>query len=145
MDRLAQKHQADEIATRLEAGESVTALATEYGLSRITIWRRANQGISVRMPNMDDQDGQREELNAIVWQQIMEATQKNDVKSLIPLLERVAKMNGLDHSHRVQEAQLQLDAARVKLIANAMTTALEKADIPIAQRRKVLELIANAS
>lgn len=144
MDRLAQKHQADEIATRLEAGESVTVLAAEYGLSRITIWRRANQGIAARMPSMNDQDSQREELNAIVWTQIMEATDKGDVKALIPLLERVAKMNGLDHSHRVQEAQLQLDAARVRLLADAMTTALEKAEIPVKQRRKVLELIASA-
>jgi neutral trehalase len=144
MDRLAQKHQADEIATRLEAGESVTALAAEYGLSRITVWRRGNQGIAARMPGMDDRDEARAEITAILWTEIMEATQTNDRKALVPLLDRYARMNGLDHSHRVEEAKLQLDAVRVKLLSDAMTNALEQAEVSIPQRRKVLELIANA-
>lgn len=142
MDRIAQKHQADEIATRLEAGESVTALATEYGLHRQTIWRRANQGIAARMPGMDDRDGQRAEINALLWAEVMEATDKGDVRSLVPLLDRMAKMNGLDHSHRVEEAKLQLDAARVTLLAQRMAEALKAADIPPEQQVKVLELVA---
>jgi hypothetical protein len=145
MDRFAQKHQADEIATRLEAGESVTALATEYGLSRVTVWRRANQGLAARMPHMDDREEQRQEINALLWAEVMEATQKGDTRNLVPLLDRMAKMNGLDHAHRVEEAKLQLDAARVQLLSTAMTQALEQADIPIPQRRKVLELIANGA
>lgn len=142
MDRLAQKHQADEIATRLEAGESVTALAAEYGLHRQTIWRRANQGIASRMPDMDDRDGQRAEINALLWAEVMEATDKGDVRSLVPLLDRMAKMNGLDHTHRVEEAKLQLDAARVTLLAQRMAEALKAADIPPEQQVKVLELVA---
>lgn len=143
MDRLAQKHQSDEIATRLEAGESVTALATEYGLSRYTIWRRGNQGIAARMPDMDDTETQRREATAIVWSQIMEATERGDTQALIPLLDRLAKFNGLDFSHRVQQAQLQLDAARIRLMSEKMTTALEAAGIPVPQRRAVLELMVS--
>lgn len=143
MDRLAQHKQANEIALRLDKGETVTALATEYGLERTTVWRRANQGIAARMPDMDDTDTQRREATAIVWQQIMEATERGDTKELIPLLDRLTKFNGLDFTHRVQAAQLQLDAARIRLMSDRMTTALEQAGIPVAQRRQVLELMVS--
>lgn len=145
MDRLAQRKQADEIATRLDAGESVTDLANEYGLHRQTIWRRANQGIGARFPGMDDRDESREEITAMLWRRIETNFEKGDDKTVALLLERLTKLNGLDHTHRLQEAQLNLDAARIRLMAERMAAALEEADIPISQRRKVLELIAGTS
>lgn len=143
MDRIAQRKQADEIATRLDAGETVNALATEYGLSRITIWRRANQGIGARFPSMDDRDQSREETTAILWRNIMAADQAGDRKELVTLLDRYSRMNGLDHTHRVQEAQLHLDAARVRLLAERMGEALDAANIPVEQRRAVLEALTD--
>lgn len=145
MDRLAQKHQADEIATRLEAGESVTALAAEYGLSRVTVWRRANQGLAARMPNMDDDSESRQELTGILWNRIAAASEKGDDKALVMLVDRLNKMNGFDHTHRVDLARLRLDAAKIELLAQTMTKALEAAEVSLPQRRKVLEAIAHAN
>jgi hypothetical protein len=145
MDRLAQQKQANEIATRLDAGESVTQLATEYGLERTTIWRRGNQGIAARMPHMDDDTESREELTGILWKRIAACSEKGDDKALVMLVDRLNKMNGFDHTHRIDLARLRLDAARIELMSQAMTRALEQADVPIPQRRRVLELIANAN
>lgn len=145
MDRLAQQKQADEIATRLDNGEKVTDLATEYGISRITLWRRGNQGIAARMPHMDDDQESREELTGILWRRIAVASEKGDDKALVMLVDRLNKMNGFDHTHRIDLARLKLDAARIELMATAMTKALEQADVPIPQRKRVLELIANAN
>lgn len=145
MDRIAQRHQADEIAQRLETGEKVDDLATEYGLSRVTIWRRGNQGFAARMPHMDDDQESREELTAILWRRIAATSAMGDDRALVMLVDRLNKMNGFDHTHRIDLARLKLDAARIELMATAMTRALEEAEVPVAKRRRVLELIANAN
>lgn len=143
MDRLAQRKQADEIASRLDAGESVTNLANEYGLHRQTIWRRGNQGIGSRFPGMDDRDESREEITAMLWRRIESNFEAGDDKTVALLLERLAKLNGLDHSHRLHEAQLNLDAARIRLMADKMGEALERAGIDKTQRRAVLEALTD--
>lgn len=143
MDRLAQRKQADEIASRLDAGENVTDLASEYGLSRVTVWRRANQGIGSRFPGMDDRDESREEITAMLWRRVEVNFEKGDDKTVALLLERLAKLNGLDHAHRLQEAQLRLDATRIRLLADRMGQALDAAGIPIEQRRAVLEALTD--
>lgn len=143
MDRLAQRKQADEIAARLDAGESVTALAAEYGLHRQTIWRRGNQGIGARFPGMDDRDESREEITAMLWRRVEANFEKGDDKTVALLLERLSKLNGLDHAHRLQEAQLRLDATRIRLLADRMGQALDAAGIPIEQRRAVLEALTD--
>lgn len=145
MDRLAQQKQANEIATRLDNGESVNDLALEYGLERTTIWRRGNQGLAARMPHMDDDQESREELTAILWRRIAVTSAMGDDKALVMLVDRLNKMNGFDHTHRIDLARLKLDAARIELMATAMTRALEEAEVPVAKRRRVLELIANAN
>lgn len=139
---MAQQRQADEIARRLDDGESVTALAAEYGLHRQTIWRRANQGVAARMPDKDDENGWREELTAVLTRRIVEVSIKGDDKALVPLIDRLAKLNGYDHAHRLDVARLRLDAARVQMLAQRMDQALEQAGVPPVQRVQVLELIA---
>ena len=141
----AQQIQANEIARRLDQGETVQALADEYGISRITIWRRANQGFAATMPDKDDDSGWRDELTAVLTQRIVANSVTGDDKALVPLIDRLAKLNGYDHAHRMDVARLRLDAARVQLIAERMETALTAAGLPRATQVKVLEQLAAAS
>jgi hypothetical protein len=123
-------------------GESFEALAEEYECHYDVMRRWVKHGRRYDAPDMDDRDGQRGELNGILWAEILEATEADDPKALVPLVDRLSKMNGLDHAHRVQEAQLQLDAARITLLGQRMAEALKAADIPPEQQVKVLELVA---
>lgn len=138
------RNRAIEAHRRHVDGELIKDIADSYDAHPDVVARWIKHGRRFDAPNMDARDEQREELNGILWAEILEATEADDPKALVPLVDRLTKMNGLDHSHRVEEAKLQLDAARVRLLAERMTQALEGADIPIEQRRKVLELIAHA-
>lgn len=139
------RQRAIEVHRRHRDGELIKDIANEYDAHPDVVGRWIKHGRRYDAPNMDDRDTQREEITGILWAEILEATEDGDTKSLPALIDRMAKLNGLDHTHRVQEAQLQLDAARVKLLADAMSNALEQAEVPVPQRRRVLELIANAN
>lgn len=137
------RQRAIELHRRHLNGETLTELAAEYECHYDVMRRWIKHGRRYDAPDMDDRDTQRRELTGILWAEILQAADEGDTKALPALLDRLSKFNGLDHAHRVQEAHLQLHAAQVKLLSDAMTTALEAADIPIPQRRKVLELIAS--
>lgn len=137
------RKRAIEVHRRHFNGELIKDLADEYNAHPDVVGRWIKHGRRYDAPHMDDRDTQRDELNGILWAEILEATEADDPKALVPLIDRYTKMNGLDHAHRLQEAHLQLHAAQVRLLSDAMTTALEAADIPIPQRRRVLELIAS--
>lgn len=132
---------AIEVHRRNIGGETLTELAEEYACSHEAMRLWVKHGRRYDAPDMDDRDGQRAEANSILWGEIWEATEKGDGKEVVVLLDRLSKFNGLDHSHRVQEAKLQLDAARIQLMSTTMTKALEGAEVPVSQRRKVLELM----
>lgn len=136
---------AIEVHRRHYDGETFEALAEEYECHYDVMRRWVKDGRKYDAPHMDDRDAQREQLTGILWAEILETAEDGDAKALPALLDRLAKFNGLDHAHRVQEAQLQLDAAKVRMLATVMTTALEQAEVPIPQRKRVLELIAHAS
>jgi transposase-like protein len=140
--REARQQLQHEVALRLANGEKVNDVAEELGISRITLWRWNNQAIAEAMPHMDDRDEWREELTGVIADRIRETSTKGDDRSLVALVDRLAKLNGLDHSHRVDEARLQLDSARVRLLAERMATALNAAGVPPEQQVKVLELVA---
>lgn len=136
-----QQQQANEIATRLARGESVQSLATEYGLSRITIWRRNQQGNAELTPDLEDVQQWRQLLTDTLTDQIVKATDEDDRKSLVALVDRVSKLNGFDHNDRLNTARLKLDEARIRLMGERMGQALESAGIPVEQRRAVLEAL----
>lgn len=139
------RQRAIEVHRRHYDGETYEALAAEYDCHYDVMRRWVKHGRRYDAPHMDDRDNQRAQATAILWAEILEASDNGDTKSLPALLDRLAKMNGLDHAHRVQEAQLQLDAAKVRMLSDLMLTALEQADVEVPKRRKVLELIANAN
>lgn len=134
-----------EVCLRLARGEKVNDLADEYGVTRMTIWRWNNQATAEAMPHMDDREEWREELTGVISEALQKACEAGDDKAIVSLIDRLAKLNGLDHTHRVQEAHLQLHAAQVTLMADTMKQALETAGVSLEQRREVLELIAHAN
>lgn len=131
-----------DVAVRLANGEPVNDIADDYGLSRMTIWRWNNQAVAEAMPHMDNRDEWREELTGVLSERIRDTSLKGDDRSLVSLIDRLARLNGLDHTHRVDEARLQLDAARVRMLAERMGNALDAAGIPKAKQLEVLEQIA---
>jgi transposase-like protein len=139
------RQRAIDVHQRHIAGETYEELADEYGCHYDVMRRWVKHGRRYDAPDMDDRDEQRAQATGILWAEILEASEEGDTKALPPLLDRLAKMNGLDHAHRVQEAQLKLDAAKVQMLSNLMLTALEQAEVEIPKRRKVLELIAGTS
>lgn len=140
--REARHQMQHEVAVRLANGESPKDVADDYGISRITLWRWNNQAIAEAMPHMDDRDEWREELTGVLSDRIQAASSKGDDRSLVALIDRLSRLNGLDHTHRVDEARLQLDAARIRMLADRMGNALDAAGIPEDQQIKVLEQIA---
>jgi transposase len=136
------RQRAIEVHRRHLDGELIKDIADDYNAHPDVVGRWIKHGRRYDAPNMDDRDGQRTELNGILWAEILEATEADDPKALVPLVDRLTKMNGLDHSHRVQEAQLHLDAARIRLMAERMGKALDAAGVPPDQQIKVLELVA---
>lgn len=122
-------------------GEDIQEMADEYGCHYDVMRRWIKTGRRYIHPDMNDRDAQRQEANSILWAEIVEATEAGDSKEVVILLDRLAKFNGLDHSHRVQEAKLHLQAAEIQLMSTTMTKALEGANVPVAQRREVLELM----
>lgn len=131
-----------EVALRIAQGEKVNDIAEELGISRMTLWRWNNQAVAEAMPHMDDREEWREELTGVIAQRIQDTATKGDDRALVALVDRLAKLNGLDHSHRAEEARLQLDSARVRLLAERMAQALNAAGVPTEQQVKVLELVA---
>lgn len=131
-----------EACLRIARGEKINDLAEEYGVTRMTLWRWNNQATAEAMPHMDDRDEWREELTGVLAEALQNACESGDDKGIVSLIDRLAKLNGLDHAHRVQEAQLQLDAARVRLLAERMGQALDAAGVPTEQQIKVLEHVA---
>lgn len=109
----------------------------------MTLWRWNNQALAEAMPHMDDRDEWREELTGVLSTALQEACEKNDDRAIVTVIDRIAKLNGLDHTHRVDEARLQLDAARIKLMVERMGAALNKAGVPADQQEQVLEALAN--
>lgn len=140
--REARQQLQHDVALRLANGETVNDVAEDLGISRMTLWRWNNQAIAEAMPHMDDRDEWREELTGIIADRIRQTSTKGDDRSLVALIDRLARLNGLDHSHRVDEARLQLDAARIRLLAERMAKALTAAGIPQEQQLEVLEQIA---
>lgn len=132
-----------EACLRIARGEKINDLAEEYGVTRMTLWRWNNQALAEAMPHMDNRDEWREELTGVLSEALQNACESGDDKAIVSLIDRLSKLNGLDHAHRVQEAQLQLHAAQVKLIADTMKQALETAGVDLEQRKRVLEAIAH--
>lgn len=139
--REARQQLQHEVALRVAQGDKITDLAEEYGISRITLWRWNNQAIAEAMPHMDDRDEWREELTGVLSDRIHTCSIKGDDRNLVSLIDRLTKLNGLDHSHRVDEARLKLDAARIRLLAERMGHALEAAGVPPDQQERVLEAL----
>jgi transposase-like protein len=139
------RQRAIDVHRRHIDGETFEELAAEFGCHYDVMRRWVKHGRRYDAPDMDDRDEQRKQATGILWAEILEATDDGDTKALPGLIDRLAKMNGLDHAHRVQEAQLKLDAAKVQMLSDLMLAALEQAEVEIPKRRKVLELIANAS
>lgn len=141
--REARQQLQHEVALRLATGEKVNDIAEELGISRITLWRWNNQATAEAMPHMDDRDEWREELTGVISEALQKACEAGDHRAIDSHIDRLAKLNGLDHTHRVDEAKLQLDAARIRLLSERMGHALEAAGIPPEQQVKVLEIVAS--
>lgn len=140
--REARQQLQHEVALRLANGERVNDIAEELGISRMTLWRWNNQATAEAMPHMDDREEWREELTGVIAERIQATATSGDDRSLVALVDRLAKLNGLDHTHRAEEARLQLDSVRVRLLAERMGQALNAAGVPPDQQIKVLELVA---
>lgn len=140
--REARQQMQHEVALRLANGEAPKDVADDYGISRITLWRWNNQAVAEAMPHMDDRDEWREELTGILSDRIQHTSMKGDDRSLVSLIDRLARLNGLDHQHRVDEARLQLDAARIRLLAERMGSVLDAAGVPPDLQERVLEQLA---
>lgn len=53
--------------------------------------------------------------------------------------DRAVKLDGLDHAARIADARLELDQATVQVWAGALVTALGLLDVPVADKRAVVE------
>lgn len=115
---------AVEVAKRLSQGASVSDLAAEYQVNRITIWRWNSQGTKSLLPALDDRETWREELAATFAERIAVARENGDDRALVKLAEGLRKMLGLDHADAVNEAMVRIEAAKLDMLSEALIQAM---------------------
>lgn len=110
---------------------AVNALAAEYGVTRLTIWRWRTEGDKHLLPDLEDRETWRQMLTATLTERIaaVSTAETPDDRALVALSDRLVKMLGLDHSDKMSEAALRIEAKKLDMLAQAMALALTDADV----------------
>jgi hypothetical protein len=128
------------------AGFSFQAIADELHISHRSdaakLYKRA-MARTLQEPAADIRRLESERLDALqvgVWARAI-AGDPRSVDSVVRVMERRAKLLGLDHAHGIAERALELEAAKVRLIAVALGKMFDELGLTEAQRRRGQEIL----
>lgn len=123
-----------QVARRIDRGESLSALAKEFKVARVTVWRWNNEAIRNEIPDFEYRQTWRQEIAATYAERITNALDTGNDDALIAYTAAMRKLLGLDHNEFIQEAQLHIEAKKLELIATALDRAAETAGIAVDDR-----------
>lgn len=127
------------------AGMRVDDIAVELGVSpgRVSQLFKAGMARHVEVPAAEIKQLEAERLDELqfgLWRRATSGDLKA-VEQALAILERRAKLLGLDHSDKIAEQYLQLEQDKVKLMAMALNTALDSINITDEQRAQVFKVM----
>jgi hypothetical protein len=123
-----------EVARRIDNGETITQVARSLKIARVTVWRWNNEALRNAIPNLDDREAWRNDIAATYADRIRNAQETGDDQALVALTGGLRKMLGLDHADLINEGRLRLEARKLDLISEALFKAADAAGIPEADR-----------
>lgn len=123
-----------EVARRIDNGETITQVARDLKIARVTVWRWNNEALRNAIPDLDDRDAWRNDIAATYAERIANARDTGDDQALVALTSGLRKMLGLDHADLINEGRLRLEARKLDLLSEALFKAAENAGIPEADR-----------
>jgi transposase-like protein len=118
-----------QVARRIDNGETITQVARDLKIARVTVWRWNNEALRDAIPSLEDRDAWRNDLAAVYADRIRNAQETGDDAALAALATGLRKMLGLDHADLINEGRLRLEARKLDLISEALFKALDAAGI----------------
>lgn len=137
-----------EIAAMRKAGASTAEIAVALGISEVSVNRhtriirqewidRANEDYQVMVA---EANARYEEAHQSIWPLVLCGDQVS-FANWLKLEERRAKLLGLDHSDKVAEARLAIEAAKLDMLASALAKALDDAGVNPEIRASIAEAL----
>lgn len=123
-----------EVARRIDRGETITQVARDLKIARVTVWRWNNEALRNAIPNLDDREAWRNDIAATYADRIRNAQETGDDQALVALTTGLRKMLGLDHADIINEGRLRIEARKLDLISEALYKATEAAGLPTETR-----------
>ena len=118
-----------EVARRIDGGETISEVARSLKIARVTVWRWNNEALRDAIPSLEDRDTWRNNIAAVYADRIRNAQETGDDKALAALAKGLRQMLGLDHADLINEGRLRLEARKLDLISEALFKALDAAGI----------------
>lgn len=135
------QRRCNEVATRHHQGETVSALAAEYQVTRATIWNWVNKGINQDLPPLDDRETWRQHLVSTLTDRLTAVQERantygdpKDDAVIVKISEALRKIMGLDHTDMINEALIRIEARKLDILATAVERAADAAQLGIEQR-----------
>lgn len=146
-NRLTGKHldaRCLEISNRMHDphGPDRYQLAREYNVHPITIMRWRNHGDRLLMPDIADRDTWRRDLTTILVRHIDACDSEGDRANLVKLIDRTAKLLGLDYSDKIEEARLALEARQAQAVVAALEAGLDALGLSVEQQQHARAVVA---
>lgn len=134
-----------EVISRRRAGQRVHSIAKDLGISQGRVSQLFKAGMSrhVEVPAAEIKRMEADRLDDLqygLWERAMRGEIKA-VEQVLAVMERRAKLLGLDHSDKIAEQYLRLEQDKVKLMAMALNTALDSIAITDEQRAQVFKVL----
>lgn len=141
MGRLPSQELLDSEARILQlrrAGLGTTAIGHELGLPKSTVNSRLKAALTrtMREPAAEVRALEAERLDALqvrVWAKALKGD-NDSVNTVLRIMQRRARLLGLDHADGVAERLIEVEAAKVRLIAAAFGKALDAMNVTAEQR-----------
>lgn len=118
-----------EVARRIDNGETISEVARSLKIARVTVWRWNNEALRDAIPSLEDRDTWRNNIAAVYADRLRNAQETGDDQALAALAKGLRQMLGLDHADLINEGRLRLEARKLDLISEALFKALDAAGI----------------
>lgn len=127
------------------SGMRFNKIAEELGVAESTVGRMFKRGMArhTAVPAAEIKRMEADRLDDLqygLWERAMRGEVKA-VEQVLAVMERRAKLLGLDHSDKIAEQYLRLEQDKVKLMAMALNTALDAIAITDEQRAQVFKVL----
>lgn len=134
-----------EVIAQRRSGRRVDDIARDLGISagRVSQLFKQGMGRHVEVPAAEIKQMEADRLDDLqfgVWQAACSGNLKA-IEQVLGIMERRAKLLGLDHSDKIAEGMLRIEQDKVRLLAVALNTALDSIQVTDEQRAQVFQVM----